>query len=372
MLTRLSLYLLALFSPASSDSIHQRTYFYVGGNYSVTENGEHVYTNQIYVEKLTPVQVTQPYPIVFIHGQAQTATNWLNKPDGQSGWASYFLDKGYECYLFDQPFRGRSPWQIFNGRLETYSAEHLQRYFTAPERYGLWPQASLHTQWPGSGVMHDPIFDSYYAGAVPFVSDNVLQQTAMRDAGAALLDQIGRPVILIAHSQGGIMAWLLADQRSDLVHSIVSIEPGGPPFSNAMFGNSSARAYGLTDIPIAYSPPVSDPSTDFSTTILPSNSSILADCIIQVDDPPARQLANLRDVPVLLVTTEASYHAQYDWCTVEFLQQAGVQAEHLQLSDIDIHGNGHMVFLEKNSDEVAAVIHRRIEQSDDMDGKAEL
>lgn len=74
MLTRLSLYLLALFSPASGDSIHQRTYFYVGGNYSVTENGEHVYTNQIYVEKLTPVQVTQPYPIVFIHGQAQTAT----------------------------------------------------------------------------------------------------------------------------------------------------------------------------------------------------------------------------------------------------------------------------------------------------------
>lgn len=220
--------------------------------------------------------------------------------------------------------------------------------------------------------MRDPIFDTYYAGAVPFVSDNVLQQTAMRDAGAALLDRIGRPVILMAHSQGGIMAWLLADQRSDLVHSIVSIEPGGPPFSNAMFGNTSARAYGLTDIPIAYSPPVSDPSTDFSTTILPSNSSILADCIIQADDPPARQLVNLSKIPVFLVTTEASYHAQYDWCTVRFLQQAGVQAEHLQLSDINIHGNGHMVFLEENSDEVAAVIHRRIGESDYMDGKAEL
>ena len=74
MFTRLGLYLLALFSPTRGDTIHHRTYFYVGGNYSITDNGEHIYSNQIYVEKLTPAQVTQPYPIVFVHGQAQTAT----------------------------------------------------------------------------------------------------------------------------------------------------------------------------------------------------------------------------------------------------------------------------------------------------------
>jgi hypothetical protein len=32
------------------------------------------------------------------------------------------------------------------------------------------------------------------------------------------------------------------------------IEPTGPPFQDAVFSNSSTRAYGLTDIPLTYSP----------------------------------------------------------------------------------------------------------------------
>lgn len=361
MLVNLALSLLALMLPSGTDLPHRVRYFYAGGEYTtLADTGEHIRTGQIYVEKLTPTRVTQPYPIVLIHGQAQTGTNWLNKPDGQPGWASYFLAQGYECYLLDQPFRGRSPWQSWNGDRETYSAEHLQRYFTAPERYELWPQAKLHTQWPGSGVMHDPIFDEYYASTVPFVSDNVLQETAMQKAGVALLDKIGTPVILLAHSQGGIMAWLLADQRPDLVQLIVSLEPGGPPFRNVGFGNGSARAYGLTDIPIAYSPAVVNPATDLVTTTIPATHPDEVGCVIQADDPPPRQLANLQRTPVVLVTSEASYHAPYDWCTVRFLRQAGVSTEHVRLADWGLRGNGHMMFLEKNSDVVAALVHERI------------
>jgi hypothetical protein len=48
---------------------------------------------------------------------------------------------------------------------------------------------------------------------------------------------------------------------------------------------------------------------------------------------------------------------------VKFLKQAGVPAEHLQLSDIGIHGNGHMVFMEKNSLQVAAVLQKWMERS---------
>jgi hypothetical protein len=48
---------------------------YVGGQYILNSAGEHIFADQMYVEKLTPAGgVTKPYPIVFIHGQAQTGT----------------------------------------------------------------------------------------------------------------------------------------------------------------------------------------------------------------------------------------------------------------------------------------------------------
>ncbi|KAK9589574.1 hypothetical protein V6Z98_008260 [Aspergillus fumigatus] len=362
-----NLYLLAIvFSlvAVAVETPHRRTYFYVGGNYTLNNDGEHIITNQMYVERLTPVDgPRRQYPIVFIHGADQTATNWLNKPDGDEGWASYSLSQGYECYLLDHTSRGRSPWDSRNGQLRKYSAEHLQKYFTDTAKYNLWPQASLHTQWPGTGVMGDPIFDSYYASTVPSLAENAAQEASMQPAGAALLDAIGKPVILVAHSQGGAMAWVTADRKPDLVHSIVSIEPSGPPFQNAIFGSGPARPYGLTDIPITYSPPATDPDADFVKQTITSNSSAISDCVIQADDPPPRQLANLSKIRTLVVTAEASYHATHDWCTARFLKQAGVPTKHLQLREVGIHGNGHMMFLEKNSDQVVRAIHNWIEDS---------
>lgn len=342
----------------------QRSYMYVGGQYIDNGSGEHVFTDQMYVEKLSPVKgATKPHPIVFIHGQAQTGTNWLNKPDGGEGWASYFVSQGYDCYIIDQTFRGRSPWFPGNGTMSTYSAEVLQQRFTAPKRYNLWPQASLHTQWNGTGVMGDPNFDTYYASTVEFLKSSTYQQSTVQAAGAELLDIIGSPAILLSHSQGGVMPWLLADVRPELVHSIVSLEPTGPPFQEAIFSNTSSRAYGLTDIPLTYSPAVTNPETDLVKHTIPSNSSSFSNCIIQADSPAPRKLVNLAKVPVLVLTTESSYHAPYDWCTVRFLKQAGVQTKHLQLADIGIHGNGHMVFLEKNSLQVASVLQKWMEQS---------
>ncbi|KAJ5683417.1 hypothetical protein N7462_006582 [Penicillium macrosclerotiorum] len=341
----------------------QRSYMYVGGRYIPNGAGEHVFTDQMYVEKLTPATgVTKPYPIIFIHGQAQTGTNWLNKPDGGEGWASYYLSQGYACYIIDQKFRGRSAWFPGNGTLSTYSAELLQQRFTATGLYNLWPQASLHTQWNGTGVIGDAIFDRYYFSTVEFFNSATYQQSTVQAAGAALLDIIGSPVILLSHSQGGIMPWLIADMRPKLVHSIVSLEPTGPPFQEAIFSNTPTRVYGLADIPLTYFPAVTDPAVDLVKQVIPSNTSLYSDCVIQADLPLPRKLINLAQVPVLVLTTESSYHAQYDWCTVRFLQQAGVSVHHLLLANIGIHGNGHMVFMEKNSLEVAAVLQKWMER----------
>jgi hypothetical protein len=57
----------------SGEAAAAREYFYVGGNYVNTSLG-HIFSGQMYVEKLIPIKPCQPYPLVFIHGQAQTGT----------------------------------------------------------------------------------------------------------------------------------------------------------------------------------------------------------------------------------------------------------------------------------------------------------
>jgi uncharacterized metal-binding protein len=57
-----------------------------------------------------------------------------------------------------------------------------------------------------------------------------------------------------------------------------------------------------------------------------------------------------------VLTTEASYHAPYDHCTVKYLQQAGVKPTFIRLVELGIKGNSHVMMLEKNNREIAAVI----------------
>jgi len=57
-------------------AVAQRGYFYVGGKYA-GEPGKEIMRGQVYVEVLAPKEVRQPYPLVLIHGAAQTATNWM-------------------------------------------------------------------------------------------------------------------------------------------------------------------------------------------------------------------------------------------------------------------------------------------------------
>ena len=61
-------------------------------------------------------------------------------------------------------------------------------------------------------------------------------------------------------------------------------------------------------------------------------------------------------VSVLVVEAEASYHAPYDHCTARYLRQAGVmKMTYVRLADLGIHGNGHMLMIEKNNAEIVAV-----------------
>jgi pimeloyl-ACP methyl ester carboxylesterase len=354
--------LIAQLSNPEPLSIIREGYLFAGGKYSTSKSGQAM-SGQLYAEYQIPAKQTHPWPIVMVHGGLQTGTNFTGTPDGREGWAQFFLRQGYAVYVVDQPGRGRAAYEPERyGQLSQVGFENTKRRFVAPERFNLWPQAHLHTQWPGNGEPGDPVFDQFYASQVPSIEDFTLQQALNRDAILALLEKIG-PAILLTHSQSGAFGWPVADARVDLVRAILAVEPNGPPFFNVdnvpgpeWFRDApvQARPWGITAVPLTYEPKVSAASDLAIVRQGKPDGPELARCWEQKS--PARQLPKLQRIPILILTAEASYHAPYDHCTVKYLEQAGVHPTWIKLAEIGIRGNGHMMMLEKNNREIAQVM----------------
>jgi pimeloyl-ACP methyl ester carboxylesterase len=348
-------------------ALAQASYFFVGGKIDTSAEGSPM-LGHMYVEYMTPARRSQPYPIVMVHGGGQTGTNFTGTPDGREGWAQYFVRRGYTVYIVDQVARGRSAyWSQSYGPVTSSRFNFLDQRFVAPERYKQWPQAHLHTQWPGTGRAGDPAFDQFYASQFPSLASFPKQQELNRDALIALLDKIG-PAILLTHSQSGAFNWPVADARANLIKALVAVEPSGPPVHD--IENTGApdwfkdaertKVSGLADVPLAYEPPLTaDAKLEFVRQDRPDRPDLVR-CWRQKE--PARRLASLAQTPVVIISAEASYHAAYDHCTAAYLTQAGVRNTHIRLAELGVHGNGHMMMIEKNSLAIASVIAQWLER----------
>ena len=174
----------------------------------------------------------------------------------------------------------------------------------------------------------------------------------------------------MTHSQSGTFGWLVADARPALVKAIVAMEPSGPPVHDnvekgapAWFEDGPlAKPYGLTAPPLTYDPPVANPADLKFVRQEKPDAPDLVRCWTQAE--PARTLVNLQRIPVLVMQAEASYHAAYDHCTVAYLRQARVATvRFIRLADVGIKGNGHMLMLEKNNLDIAAVAERWVRET---------
>jgi pimeloyl-ACP methyl ester carboxylesterase len=343
-------------------TIAQQGYFFVNGQYAASKDGQ-IMVGQMYVQFQIPQARKHKYPIIMWHGGGQTGTNFLGTPDGRPGWADYFLRQGYAVYVVDQPARARSGYFTdAYGPTRRPNASAMSERFTAPELANLYPQSKFHTQWPGKGVAGDPVFDQFFASQVEDMTNLTMIEDLNRNAGAALLDKIG-PSIVLTHSQSGPFGWGVADLRPKLVKAVIAIEPNGPPFhENSILGapewfkdGALGRAWGITRMPLTYAPPATEPKDLAMVRQDKADGPDLVRCWLP--ESPARQLVNLKGIRILIVTSEASYHAPYDHCTSKFLAQAGVNHSFVRLPEVGIKGNGHMMMLEKNNLEIAALLN---------------
>ena len=74
------------------------------------------------------------------------------------------------------------------------------------------------------------------------------------------------------------------------------------------------------------------------------------------------KLTGVAKASVLFLTGEASVHAVYDHCLLDYLCQAGVYDKWTNLADVNIKSNEHFMILEKNSDAIADFMSKWIEK----------
>lgn len=265
-----------------------------------------VHVGQMYVQFMLPAVRLGAAPLVFWHGGGMTGATWETTPDGREGWAQWFLRRGWDVHVCDAAERGRSgfppPGVLPDEPVFQTVAAPFER-FRIGEGPGSWhADPARRRVLPGCRF---PVaaYDEFVRQMVPrwIGSDETIIA-----AHIAALERIG-PSVLLCHSQGGAFAFRVAGRRPDLVRAIVAVEPAALP--------PPAEAAGLAAIPVLL---------------------VYGDFIAV--DPRWRALR-----------AEAGASAAA-------ISHAGGDITLLDLPAEGIAGNSHLLMMDDNSDEIAALI----------------
>jgi hypothetical protein len=267
---------------------------------------------QMYVQYFLPANERGAYPLLMWHGGGLTGVTYETTPDGREGWLNYFLRKGWSVYNSDAVERGRAGWaqypDIFKSEpvfLTTANPFERFRIGDGPNSYD--PDPAKRKLMPGSQFPNE--------GYENFVKQNVPRWTTTDDATIAAyiaeIDRVG-PCIILFHSQAGSFGFRVAQARPHKVKALIAIEPAGV--------GDPARVDVLKDIPTLF---------------------VYGDYI----DRDSRW-------PKIRATGIAF---------AEAMKAAGGSAEIVDLPKAGIHGNSHMMMMDKNNTEVAALIQTWLE-----------
>lgn len=260
---------------------------------------------QMYVQYVKLEHPRERWPVLLWHGGGLTGATWESTPDGRPGWQMFFLKAGYDVYVSDAVERGRASWarypEIYRTEPFFRSKREAWQLFRIGPSYG--GEGAERKAFPGSQFPLDA-FDDFSKQFVPRWATNDAWTQAAYDA----LVQRVCPCVVIAHSQGANFAFTAALHAPDKIKAIVALEPTGAP----------------------------DDAPDLSTIKHVPQLFVWGD--------------NLDSSPFWRGLIEAPL--RYRQAAIE----AGGTVDMLSLPEHGIHGNSHMLMMDRNSDEVAALV----------------
>lgn len=312
--------------------------FFVGGQDKATDalssaapSPGTVTVDQMYVQYQVPLQRPgyASAPVIMIHGCCLTAKSFEETPDGRMGWNEYFLRRGHAVYLPDQVSRGRSGFdatvlnEIALG-LDNKTAKDM------PYIYSIGHEGA-YTAFRFGASVGVPYADEQFP--VDFVGEFYKQMVPDLNGFlgspypptpnptyanlSTLAGQVGGAVI-VGHSESGFFPENAALVSTAGIRGMVSLEPGGS-----------------------------------CTTTNPATLALT----------PA-QVATLATIPTLVIfgdhLTPTAFLPAYENCLgyAQAIKAAGGDITLIHLPDIGIHGNSHMMMLDRNNLQVADVILR--------------
>jgi pimeloyl-ACP methyl ester carboxylesterase len=280
----------------------------------------------VYFERFgPPLPLVRP-TVVMIHGGGHTGSCYQMTADGRPGWAYRFAARGWNAVVPDWPGHGRSG---------------------APDLAHL----------TGEDVC---------------------------EGLAALLADIGGPILLLTHSMGGALGWRVAELAASQVVGIVGIAPGPPgniqPAAEVTGetaediliqtpqrrGRISKQASTRSDrefvedklvgtsarFPRAHLAAYGKMLTPTASRLLYERQNTLGSQV-RVQDPGC-----FAGKPVLIVTgdQDRDHPREIDEPIADWLAGHGALTQFVWLADRGITGNGHMLMMEENSDEIADLV----------------
>ena len=281
--------------------------------------------NQMFVHYRLPASQKHKVPIIMVHGGGLTGMTWETTPDGREGWSTYFTRQGFDTYIVDFPGRGRAGFNVtplnqakFENNVSLQPSIGRTGIEAAWTTFRFGP--TYLTPFPGvqspqvnpDGSINQAAVEQFSAQGVPSAEVTLppAAATTIPAAIVELLKKVG-PAILMVHSQGGGFADAAVGLRPDLIKMMIHLE------SNCRFGT-----------------PFTPAQLDAYKTV-PSVLYVHGDNV--VGNPASTGQPRLT---FCMNDTNA-------------INAAGGRATLVQLPDVGIKGNDHMLMQNRNNLQVA-------------------